>query len=160
MPWFVIYTNPRAEKKVAHQLAALGITVYCPIVKQVRQWSDRKKMVEVPLFASYVFVNIEEQEREKVLLVKGVVRFLFWLGKPAVVRNEEITSIQKWLDTDYTDFEVREISKGDVLEIKDGPFKNYSGVVQEINKSSIRLIIESIGIMLTLKYNKLPALEH
>lgn len=156
MPWYVLYTNPRSEKKTAAHLAAMGIEVYCPLVVKIQQWSDRKKKVELPLFSSYIFVNIEEHNREKVFLVKGVVRYLFWLGKPAVVKDEEIAEIKKWLATDYTDAEVEHLVKGDVMEIKEGPFKDYTGIVQEVNSSNIKLIIESIGIILTLKYSKLP----
>lgn len=156
MPWYVLYTNPRSEKKTSAHLAAMGIEVYCPLVTRIQQWSDRKKKVELPLFSSYIFVNIEEQNREKVFLVKGVVRYLFWLGKPAIVKEEEISEIKKWLATDYTDAEVEHLVRGDVMEIKEGPFKDYTGIVQEVNNSNIKLIIESIGIILTLKYSKLP----
>ena len=59
MPWYVLYTKPRQEKKVADGLIAIGIAAYCPLVTTIKQWSDRKKKVEVPLINSYVFVNIE-----------------------------------------------------------------------------------------------------
>ena len=152
MPWYVIYTNPKSEKKVSQQLVAMGIEVYCPLVSAVRQWSDRKKRVEVPLFTSYVFVNIEEKDKNRVFDARGVVKYLFWLGKPAVVREEEILAIKKWLTDEVTDVEVGSIKKGDLFEIKDGPYANHSGVVQEISKSTIKLIIESIGVVLTIKY--------
>ena len=90
MPWFAIYTRPKNEKKVVAGLEKIGIEVYCPMVKQVKQWSDRKKKVEVPLINSYVFVNIEESDRNVVFEIPGVVRYLFWLGKPAVIQEQEI----------------------------------------------------------------------
>ncbi len=90
MTWFVLYVKPQNEIKVGKALTALGIEVFCPTKKEVRQWSDRKKTVEVPLFKSYVFVKLEAQNRNQVFSVPGVVRYLFWLGKPAVVRDEEI----------------------------------------------------------------------
>ncbi|MEL1243428.1 UpxY family transcription antiterminator [Flavobacterium sp. DGU11] len=153
MPWHVVYTKPKAEKKVSEELAAMGIEVYCPLVSKIRQWSDRKKKVEMPLFTSYVFVNIEEKRKNDVFHAKGVVRYLFWLGKPALVRDTEIEEIKKWLHTDVTDVEVENIQKGDLFEIKEGPFKNHSGLVEEVNKNTIRLKVESIGVMLTIKYN-------
>jgi transcriptional antiterminator RfaH len=156
MPWYVLYTNPRAEKKVAAQLATMGIEVYCPLVVRLQQWSDRKKKVEMPLFSSYVFVNLEEHLRETVFNAKGVVRYLYWLGKPAIVKEEEIIAIKKWLATDYSDIEIENLHKGDEIEITEGPFKNHTGIVQEINSNNIRLIIASVGIILTLKYSKLP----
>lgn len=152
MPWFVIYTNPRAEKKVSEQLLAMGIEAYCPVATQIRQWSDRKKKVELPLFTSYVFVNIEDHKRDAVFTVKGVVRYLFWLGKPAMVKDAEIEAIKKSLNSSVMEVEVGDIKKGDLFEIKDGPFQDHSGIVQQVNKSTIRLLIESIGVMLTIKY--------
>ena len=80
MPWYVIYTKPRNEKKVAERLQQIGITVYCPMITMIKQWSDRKKKVQIPLLNSYVFVCLEDKEREKVFQVSGVVRYLFWLG--------------------------------------------------------------------------------
>jgi transcriptional antiterminator RfaH len=86
MNWLVLYTKPKNEVKVAERLAAAGITVYCPLVTSLRQWSDRKKKVTLPLFSSYVFVQLAEVQRAAVFEVPGVVRYLFWLGKPAVVQ--------------------------------------------------------------------------
>ncbi len=153
MPWHVIYTNPKAEKKVADQLAGMGIEVYCPLVSRIRQWSDRKKKVEMPLFTSYVFVNVDEKQKNKVFDVKGVVRYIFWLGKPAIVRDDEIEAIKKWLDAGVVDVEVGDIRKGDVLEIREGPFRNHTGLVQEVNRHTIRLVIESIGVVLVINCN-------
>lgn len=90
MAWFAIYTRPKNEKKVVEGLEKLGVEVYCPMVTEIKQWSDRKKKVEIPLIKSYVFVNIEEKNRNIVFEVPGVVRYLFWLGKPAVIQEQEI----------------------------------------------------------------------
>ena len=59
MPWYVLYTKPRQEKKVTDSLNAIGVEAYCPLVTVIKQWSDRKKKVQIPLINSYVFVNIE-----------------------------------------------------------------------------------------------------
>ena len=106
MPWYALYTQPRQEKKVVTRLEQLAIEVYCPLLIQVRQWSDRKKKVEVPLLPSYVFVMIAPHERDKVFQVSGVVRYLYWLGQPAIIRDEEIVIMQKWLQNTVTSFEV------------------------------------------------------
>jgi transcription antitermination factor NusG len=95
MQWYALYTEPRHEKKVADRLLKLGVEVYCPLVTQIKQWSDRKKKVEVPLLPSYVFVKLEESNRDIVFQVSGVVRYLFWLGKPAIIRNEEIQHLNQ-----------------------------------------------------------------
>lgn len=152
MPWYVLYTNPKAEKKVAEQLNKIGIATYCPLVTKIQQWSDRKKKVEVPLFSSYVFVNIEEHKRDAVFAVRGVVRYLFWLGKPGIVLNEEILEIQKMLLQNPIDVEVSNLEPGSLLLITEGPFKNQSGIVEEVTKNNIRLVLKSIGVVLTIKH--------
>ena len=151
MPWYVLYTNPKAEKKVSEQLTKAGIVNYCPLITKVQQWSDRKKKIIVPLFSSYVFVNVDDNERNLVFGIKGVVRYLFWLGHPAIVKDEEIKIIQQWLTDETAEMDVAAIKPGDRMTVSDGPFKNSEGVVKEIGKNNVRLILETIGIVLTLK---------
>ncbi|HET8753747.1 MAG TPA: UpxY family transcription antiterminator, partial [Salinimicrobium sp.] len=114
MAWYVLYTKPRHEKKVAVALEKMDVEVFCPMITEVRQWSDRKKKLQVPLFKSYVFVNIEEKERHEILTVSGVVRYLFWLGKPAIVRDVEIQTLRSWLnDNRIENVEVHNLNPGD-----------------------------------------------
>ena len=95
MPWLVLYTNPRAEMKVAQRLKKIGVEAYCPARMEMRQRSDRKKKIWVPLLSSMVLVNIEEREKNKVFDVHGVVRYLFWLGQPAKVSVEEVLTLKE-----------------------------------------------------------------
>jgi transcriptional antiterminator RfaH len=150
MPWFAIYTRPKNEKKVTEQLTKLGIEVYCPLVIQVKQWSDRKKKVETPLISSYVFVNIEEAERNRVFDVHGVVRYLFWLGKPAIIRNEEIDLLKDSLKDVISTFEISEIKPGDIMNISRGPFQGKEGVVKSVEKNKIQLILKELSVIITL----------
>jgi transcription antitermination factor NusG len=150
MPWFALYTRPKNEKKVTEQLVKLGIEVYCPLVTQVKQWSDRKKKVETPLISSYVFVNVEEKERDKVFEAFGVVRYLFWLGKPAVIRDEEIYLLKDSLKEVISSFEISEIKPGDVMNISRGPFQGKEGVVKVVEKNKIQLILKELGVVITL----------
>ncbi len=150
MPWYVIYTKPRNEKKVADRLKQIGIDVYCPMITMVKQWSDRKKKVEIPLLNSYVFVNLNEKDRELVFQVSGVVRYLFWLGKPAVVRGEEIDALQDGLKETISSFEVSAIKIGDMLPIPTGPFQGKEGIIKQINKNSLQLILKELGVLITL----------
>ena len=149
MNWYVVYTKPKWEKKVAERLAAIGVVTYCPLVTQTRQWSDRKKTVRVPLFNSYIFVQMEEKERNRVFEVTGALRYLFWLGKPAVVRNSEIESIQNWLSAP-SDFDVSldQWKKGDQIVLESGPFASQSAVIQEVKQNHYILILESMGCVL------------
>jgi len=150
MPWYVIYTKPRNEKKVADRLQKIGITTYCPMITMVKQWSDRKKKVQIPLLNSYVFVCLDDKEREKVFQISGVVRYLFWLGKPAIVRDEEITALQEGLKDSIASFEVKGIKVGDLLPIPSGPFQGKEGIIKQINKNSLQLILTELGVLITL----------
>lgn len=150
MPWFALYTRPKNEKKVTEQLVKLGIEVYCPLVTQVKQWSDRKKKVETPLISSYVFVNIEEKDRNKVFEAFGVVRYLFWLGKPAVIRDEEIYLLKDSLKEVISTFEISEIKPGDMMNISRGPFQGKEGIVKAVEKNKIQLILKELGFVITL----------
>jgi transcription antitermination factor NusG len=151
MPWYVIYTQPRNEKKVVERLEKLGIDVFCPMITQVKQWSDRKKLVTVPLINSYVFVNINEVEREKVLKVFGVIRFVFWLGKPATARQIEINSLKKLLNDKILHFEVKEYKEGDIITISSGLFQGKEGKINKIGNNSFQLILKELGVLITLK---------
>ena len=150
MPWYVLYTKPRQEKKVTDTLNAIGIEAYCPLVTVVKQWSDRKKKVQVPLINSYVFVNIEEHQREAVFKVSGIVRYLFWLGKPAVVRAVEIEALQQSLEGIVASFEVSAIQKNTIYKIPEGPFQGFEGIVKNINATTIQLLLVDLGFFITL----------
>nr|WP_288836999.1 UpxY family transcription antiterminator [uncultured Flavobacterium sp.] len=152
MNWYVVYTKPKWEKKVAEQLTGKGIECYCPLVTQIKQWSDRKKKVEVPLFNSYVFVRLAEVDRNLVFQSSGVVRYLFWLGKPAIVRDEEINTIKKWLAVpDKYEISVASLQVGDKVVLESGPFKSQEAVVQEVNRNNCILVLESMGCVLKMK---------
>ena len=90
MPWYVVVTRPRAELKVKDRLRTIGVEVCCPTRVEKRQWSDRVKKVEVPLLPSMLLVFLEVNDRELIFSVPGVVRYLFYLGKPEVVRKKEV----------------------------------------------------------------------
>jgi len=150
MPWFAIYTRPKNEKKVTEQLLNMGVVAYCPMVTQMKQWSDRKKKVETPLIISYVFVNIEDKNRNIVFEVPGVVRYLFWLGKPAVIKDEEIVSLKEGLKGILTSLEVEGIQPGDTISISKGPFQGKEGVVSQVEKNKIRLVLKELGVLITI----------
>lgn len=106
MAWFAVYTKSRCEKQVAQSLAAAGVECYCPLNKVKKQWSDRTKWVEEPLFRSYVFVNIDYAKQQTIIRQqKNVVNFVYWLGNPAIVQDREIEEIKHFL-TDFVNVEV------------------------------------------------------
>lgn len=150
MPWYVIYTKPRSEKKVTERLRQVGINAYCPLVTVVKKWSDRKKKVQEPLLSSYVFVQLHDKERDQVFKVSGVVRYLYWLGRPAVVRDEEIEVLREGLRETLVSYEVQGIKVGDLVPIPTGPFQGKEGLVKKISKNSLQLVLTEIGVLITL----------
>jgi transcription antitermination factor NusG len=93
---------------------------------------------------------LEDKEREKVFQISGVVRYLFWLGKPAMVREEEISALQEGLKETMTSFEVKGLKVGDLLPISSGPFQGKEGIIKQINKHSLQLILKELGVLITL----------
>jgi len=150
--WLVIYTRPRAEKQVNERLIEEGFETFLPLQKVIRQWSDRKKKVEIPLFSSYIFIYTREREREKILNVFGVVRFIFYLGKPAVVREIEIENIKEFLHRTKGSEIKFECNK--TVEIIEGPLKGKSGNVEQIGKNTLKISIEQLGVSLIANVNK------
>lgn len=150
MYWFALYTRPKNEKKVAFCLEKMGIEAYCPMITQVKQWSDRKKKVEIPLINSYVFVKINDLDRHRVFEVPGVVRYLFWLGKPAIIQEHEILALKDSLNEIVSSVEVEGLKSGDVLTISKGPFIGKEGVVSQIEKNKIRLVLKELGVLITI----------
>jgi transcription antitermination factor NusG len=151
LPWYVLYTKPRSEKKVAHRLSEAGYNAYCPIQKVSRQWSDRIKVLEEPLFKSYIFIQIEDSQREKVLVFPGAVRYLFWLRRPAVVRKEEIEVIQKWLGHyNHEDLQMEEIAPGSQVLITSGQFMNQKAILIDQKRNRALVQFKEIGLQLSL----------
>ena len=151
MNWYAIYTKPRNEKKVAENLQSLGVEAYCPTVSLVKQWSDRKKTIIQPLLSSYVFVKVDEKCREKVFQVPGVVRYLYWLGKPAVVREEEILAMKQVLQEKYRQVCVNGVVSGEKITIKEGVFKGQIATFVEQKNNKTVLMLDSLGTTLILE---------
>ncbi|WP_248907762.1 UpxY family transcription antiterminator [Flavobacterium sp. K5-23] len=137
---------------MAERLNEIGIVTYCPLISKTSQWSDRKKIVHVPLFNSYVFVQLTEKERNLIFEVPGVVRYLFWLGKPAIVRSSEIEAIKKWLsEPEGYEVSMDKWQKGDKIVLESGPFATQSAIIQEVKQNHYILILESLGCVLRVE---------
>ena len=152
MNWYVVYTKPKWEKRVAEQLNRLDINCYCPLIKKTKQYSDRKKKVELPLFNHYVFVQLADKDRNLVFLSPGVVRYLFWLGKHAIVKNEEIDTIKDWLSKDNEEINITQYNIGETIKVNSGPFLNQNAVIKEVTNSHYVLVLESLGCVLKIKH--------
>lgn len=153
--WYAIYTRPRWEKKVNNLLVQKGIESYCPLNKVRRKWSDRIKIVEEPLFKSYVFVRIEDENRTEVRMTEGVVNFVYWNGKPAVIKEKEIQIIKRFLD-EYENVEAikTDLRPDERVKIVAGPMMDQEGKIIEIKNKVARVCIDSLGYLLIANIDK------
>ena len=153
--WYALYTRPRWEKKVNNLLLQKGIEVYCPLNKVRRKWSDRIKTVEEPLFKSYVFVKVSDEDRTKVRMTDGVVNFVYWEGKPAIIKEKEIQTIKRFLD-EHENVEVVKIdlNEGDRVQVVAGPMMDQEGKVLEVKNKVAKVCIDSLGYMLIAYIDK------
>ncbi len=147
--WYAVYTKPRWEKKVNELLLKAGVEAYCPLNKVRKKWSDRIKWVEEPLFKSYVFVKIAEEEQTAVRMVNGIVNFVYWLGRPAVIPDKEIEIIRKFLN-EYTEVraEPLDLRIDAKIKINRGVLMDKEARVVELMNKKVRVVIESIGYAL------------
>lgn len=153
--WYAVYTRPRWEKKVARLLDEKGIEAYCPLNKVYRQWSDRRKLVQEPLFKGYVFVRTEDGVKWDVKKIDGILNFVYWNGKPAIVRDGEIETIRKFL-SEFSDVEVEDLKLAvqTPVRIRHGVLMNYHGIVVEVMGNKAKVKIESMGIQLSAIFEK------
>ena len=151
MNWYVLHTKPRCEKKAEEKLLSLGIKAYCPTRNEIRLWSDRKKRIQVPVLPSMVLVNIEDKDINRVFECRGVVRYMFWLGKRAVVRQSEVDILKKYLKGDYNliNSKLSNIKVGDNFSLSS--FNNERGIVNRISNNNIWIYLKSIGYSVKLK---------
>jgi transcription antitermination factor NusG len=148
--WHAVYTKPRWEKKVTELLSRKKIEHFCPLNKVQRQFNDRKKVVDEPLFTSYVFVHIDETEQIPVRLTDGIINFVYWLGRPAEVLNEEIQAIKEFLsDYKYVRLEKTTVNLQDKVRVIGGPLVTQVGQVVSVkNNRTIKVVLPSLGYLM------------
>jgi transcription antitermination factor NusG len=154
--WYAVYTKPRWEKKVHKLLQARNIESWCPTQKIERQWTDRKKIIEEPLFRSYVFVNIDIANKLDVQIVDGVLNFVHYIGKPAIIKDEEILIIKKYLDQVDTKISVISIEgfkEKMEVRVNHGIFMDRTGVVVRSGKKKVHVQLESLGQVMTVEFS-------
>ena len=146
--WYAIFTKTRAEKKAYQRMLDNNIDAFLPLVKTVRQWSDRKKTLYVPLISSYVFVNMLEKDLHTTLPIQGTVNILKYLGKPAKIKITEIENL-KILSNSEEDYRIEvemSVIKGDVVEVTKGPFMGLIATCENSSGSHRVIVnIESLG---------------
>ncbi len=153
--WYALYTKPRWEKKIDTVLIRKGVECWCPLQKVERQWSDRKKVVEEPLFKSYVFVYIDITERSKVLMTDGVLNFVYYLGKPAIIKEVEVNNIKLYLaekDARITVISEDGFQSGDMIRVNYGVFMDKEGTVIRGGKKKIYVQLQSLGQVMIVEF--------
>ncbi len=151
--WYVFYVSSRHELRTERLLHRDGFTTYLPIISNVKQWSDRKKKVEEPLFKSYIFVKIRKNQIYDVLQTPSVITYVRFAGEPAIVRQKHIDLIKE-LILNKTKFKLKEktIKIGQKIKLSSGPFKGQTGTVREFRGSKKLLInLETINFTLEIE---------
>ena len=149
MNWFVIHTKPRFERKVEEKLLSFGIEAYCPTRKEIRLWSDRKKKIDVPVLPSMVLVRLEEKNANDVFNVNGVIRYMFWLGKRAIVRQKEVDVLKNYLKGNtIINQEIRKFSPGNRINLSG--FNNEDGVIEKVSNNTVWVFLENLGYKIKL----------
>ena len=151
MNWYVLHTKPRSEKKVEKELLSLGIHAYCPTRSEVRVWSDRKKKVDIPVLPSMVLVKIDDKEINRVFESPSVIRYMFWLGKRAIVRQNEVDILKKYLEGSYNSIDSynSNVKVGDNFNLSS--FNNEKGIINRISNNNIWIYLKSLGYTVKLK---------
>ena len=143
--WIAVYTKSRHEKVVIRELENKNIEAYCPIFKERRQWSDRKRWVEFPLFRSYVFARIELKNSLYVLQAMGVHHIIKFQGNISIIPNEIIQNIKSMIDGGFTVEQVEYFVKGDEVIVVEGALKGMEGIVVKI-KNENKLVLKVAAI--------------
>lgn len=149
--WYVLYVRAKREKPIATYINELGygIQALCPTIKELRVYSDRKVYVETPLFKWMIFVKVRDVDRAKVFEIPGTLKYLFYLGKPGVVRPEEMSYLMTLGERkNLVTPELEPIEPGSVIDLTKMGFKDVDGVVQKVTKNHIWVFLKTIGCIL------------
>ncbi len=146
--WYAIRVKSRTEKKVNADLFDQGIDSYLPLQRRLRIWSDRKKWVEMPLISGYVFVHISRKEYEVVLRTMNVVCYIFFQGRAAIIRDQDILTLKRMLGQSELELEItfEEFKPGQMVEVVAGPLCGVIGELIEFKgKNKVALRIDPLG---------------
>ena len=161
--WYALYVKSRHEKKVALELEAQNIEYYLPLQKVLRQWSDRKKWVEEPLFRSYIFVYVDQNDYYKAVYVPGALKYISFEGEAVKVPQQQIEAIKYYLNEKAPlDIDVSEMKEGQRVEVIAGKMIGLQGtLVQVKDKKRVKVEIEVVNssIFLQIPRNRLRVIE-
>lgn len=146
--WHALYIKSRAEKKAEVELQAQGIETFLPLQRKLRQWSDRKKWVEIPLISGYLFVKVCRKEYDQVLQSNYVVSYVRFEGKAAIVPDEQIECLQLMLNQSDIEVEItrEKLKPGQLVEVISGPLIGLKGKLQKMRgKNKVAIEMEQLG---------------
>jgi transcription antitermination factor NusG len=144
--WHAVYTNTRHEKVVARQLEERGIETFLPVYRSCHRWKDRRKLVELALFPSYVFVRISVQEKLRVLQVSGVVHLVSFNGQLAELPEQEINALRNGLKNDVYGEPHPYLRIGKKVRVIQGPMAGTEGIL--IRKKDKYRVVLSIDVLM------------
>ena len=156
--WVAVYTQSHAERQAQERLEQQGFETYLPIVEVKRHWSDRIKLVKVPLFPSYLFVKIKKNEPIVVRNTPGVVYIVAFRKEIAILTEQEIDNIRRFVSSKQELFveETQKLRKGATVHIVDGPFAGMVGtLVDNCKNGNFAVRIEAIGLSLVTHIDRL-----
>jgi transcription antitermination factor NusG len=155
--WYAVYTKSRAEKKLAGKLAEKGIEAYAPVRKVMKQWSDRKKMIEEPLIRSYCFVKVDPGRYQDVLNTPGAVRYVWFSGKPAPIPDRQIDILKAVAGCDIPCEPVTgHFEPGTRVRVIAGPLQGLEGeLVNQAGKNRVIIRIDHLEQVLSLSISPL-----
>jgi len=161
--WYAVYTKPRSEKKLAQRLNEKRIEAYVPLRKTLKQWSDRKKLVEEPMISSYVFVNVDQENYFEVLNTPGAVRFIWFSGKPAIIPDKQIQNL-KLVTGANIDVECarNDFPKGTHVRVVTGPLNGLTGeLISTAGKHKVLIRIDHLDkvLLITVSPNNLEPIR-
>lgn len=151
MPWYVLITKPKCEKKVESNLNKIGVKAYCPTRIERRQWSDRIKKVETPLLPSMILVELQDKEREIVFEVPGALRYLFWMGKPAQVSKQEIDVLIDMENNQVNIIKVEQLKEGSEIDIENLGSESKKGVIKKISGNQCWVVLKNLGYVVKIR---------
>ena len=147
--WYAVYTKAKMEKKVADLLTRKRLEIYCPMNVVEKQWNDRRKLSEEPLFPSYVFVRIPESMLDIVRETEGIVNFVYWLGKPALIHDTDIEMIRRFMrEHQSAALEKIPMRAAEADTPKTSTLLYFRGRTPESGRNKVRAVLSSLGYAL------------
>ena len=150
--WYVVYTKPHYEKKVSLLFAKRRIENFCPLNSIRLKSLRRNKLLQEPLFKSYVFVNIYDSDIHLLKQTDGVISLLYWMGKPAIIREDEIETIKEFInDHQNIELERTQVNTSDIVRMIDGPSYSIEGKILALKNKNVKVNLPSLGFTMVAK---------